>query len=847
MTRYADPDRCPDCGATITPGASSCGTCALTLRGETARRLFVTLSQADTLLATLRAASVPTAVPSVTPAAATSASDVGPAPAASPAFAARSAGGPRPGLSATSVPKLLLGLGAGCLLVAALVFLAVTWSVMGVGGRTATLVAFTAIAGGLSAWFVGRKLRGAAESLALVGYGLLALDVVGADNAGWFGDPSAAALLVVVGAVLAGTGTAGALAVRRTTVGLTTPEVAVLVGTALASLGAGAGEWFSLSASLLAACLVGVAVTVAAHGLRMRTATVGAGLVALLGWLALTGHSFDRAVQHASWHELWVDLEVWPLLVSCALAAGVAAVRALPVSARVTAASIAELVAVVALAIPVVDQGATEAALAGIAALALTGLASRLLPSRWKLSSTAVQLVAGLGLLALVAGQGSSAVERLFEAAGPVWTGSGGDRLSVWAEPGQPAAWLLPLAAVALLGTLWVQAEASRLMDRVLSPVADLRVLAALLAASLVGALALYPVPVWLVLAAVLLVAVGFTGWWLFAGSIVPLAPATIFMVSAVIVSLHSDGLTAVAIGVVLAAGGVVHLRARSTTLSAVAGATAASALAGLVWTVGHLLEVEPVSVALVALLLLGVVALVAPYAPDRWWAAGSPTLSRSGLETGAGAAGVPLVMAGVALAPQSEAATWLAVYLTVAGVVVTVMSLLRSDRRTLGWAGGALLALASWVRLWDIGVEAPEAYTLPSAAVLLVVGLLHLRRTPEAGTMTALTPALSLALVPSLLWALTEPAGWRAALLGLGCLALVLAGARLGWTAPMTVGAAVGGLLVLRLAAPYIGEAVPRWVLIGAAGALLIAVGATWERRLTDARQLMGYVRALR
>ena len=51
----------------------------------------------------------------------------------------------------------------------------------------------------------------------------------------------------------------------------------------------------------------------------------------------------------------------------------------------------------------------------------------------------------------------------------------------------------------------------------------------------------------------------------------------------------------------------------------------------------------------------------------------------------------------------------------------------------------------------------------------------------------------------------------------------------------------------MLRLAAPYVGDAVPRWVLIGGAGALLIAVGATWERRLAEARQLAGYVRALR
>jgi len=35
--------------------------------------------------------------------------------------------------------------------------------------------------------------------------------------------------------------------------------------------------------------------------------------------------------------------------------------------------------------------------------------------------------------------------------------------------------------------------------------------------------------------------------------------------------------------------------------------------------------------------------------------------------------------------------------------------------------------------------------------------------------------------------------------------------------------------------------------VLIGLAGALLITVGATWERRLAEARHAMGYLRLLR
>ena len=58
---------------------------------------------------------------------------------------------------------------------------------------------------------------------------------------------------------------------------------------------------------------------------------------------------------------------------------------------------------------------------------------------------------------------------------------------------------------------------------------------------------------------------------------------------------------------------------------------------------------------------------------------------------------------------------------------------------------------------------------------------------------------------------------------------------------------AAFSGAFVVWLSAPYLGDAVPRWVLIGVAGALLIAMGVTWESRLKEARAVLGYVRALR
>ena len=82
--------------------------------------------------------------------------------------------------------------------------------------------------------------------------------------------------------------------------------------------------------------------------------------------------------------------------------------------------------------------------------------------------------------------------------------------------------------------------------------------------------------------------------------------------------------------------------------------------------------------------------------------------------------------------------------------------------------------------------------------------------------------------------------------LLGAGCLVLLLAGTALRWSAPIVVGALVGGALVLRELAPY-AAAWPQWVLIGAAGSLLLGVGITWEARLRDLRRTAAYLGRLR
>ena len=840
MTRYADPQRCPDCGASITPADPSCPTCALSLRGDVASRLFQTLIQADRLLATLRAASVPTAAPAVAVAMSAGAAGAAGAPVA--------VGTPRRGLSSASVPKVLLTLGAGCLLVAALVFLAVTWSVLGVGGRTATLVGFTAVAGGLAAWMARRGLRAATESLALVGYGLLALDVVGADHAGWFGDLSTTGLLLVVGLVLAGAGIAGILAVRRTpAASLTGGELVAVVGTGLVASAFAAAEWLSGTPSLVVATLVGAGMTFAATRLRTRVLLVGAGAVTGVAWLSLVAEALDRLLSLPTVRAVWVAGHAWPLLAAAVLVAALALVPALPRLARVAAAGVAGLLVVLTAVAPVLDEGPTPVTLVAVAVLVLVGAAAFALPRPRRLATVPTQVVAAAGLLALVGPLATTAAERLLEPAARPWTGGAADALGA-TDTGLPAPWLLPVAVFVLLATLATVAESSRHVDRAVGRLPALQVsVVTILAASLVAALALYPVALWLVVGALLLVVLALTTWSVVGRTVEPLVPAGLTLTFALVVSLPAAWLTLAALLVTVAVTVTVQLSSRVVSLAAGAGAVAAAGLAAAVWTVGHLLEADPSWTALAGLLVLGATVLGAPYAPRRWWATEHPDQARTGTEVGAAAAALPLALAGLAFATSTTYPTWTAVYLTAAGVAVTVMSLLRPDRRQLGWVGGLLLAGASWVRLWDRGVTAPEAYTLPSAVALLVVGVLHLRRRPGSTTMTALAPGLSLALVPSLLWVLVEPPGLRALLLGVACLAPVVGGVRLRWTAPVVVGGTVGALLVLRLAAPYIGDAVPRWVLLGGAGALLVAMGVTWERRLQEARHLMSYVRALR
>ena len=374
---------------------------------------------------------------------------------------------------------------------------------LGVGGRTATLAGFTVVAGALAAWMARRGLRAATESLGLVGYGLLALDLVGAHHAGWFGALSGAGLLQLLGAALAVSGVAGAVAVRRTAVAaLTAAEVVAGIGTALGVLGVGTSDGLPVAPSLVLATVLAAAATALGHRLRLRVARVAAGAVTAVAWLSLTGYALDRTFAHdRGWHALWLGLEVWPLVVSAGLVAGAALLPRLPAAARVTALAVAHLLLVCAALAPTVRLQPTALTLVGLGVLVATGAAARLLPRPWGLVNALTQAVCAAGRAVRRRRSWPSGPPRAWRTPrGAVWSGAAGDRLPASAGPVDgPAAWLLPACVLVLSGTAWAVAGAGRCADRAVGVLLDLRLGASLLAGSVAATLALYPVRSWLV------------------------------------------------------------------------------------------------------------------------------------------------------------------------------------------------------------------------------------------------------------------------------------------------------------------------------------------------------------
>ena len=158
--------------------------------------------------------------------------------------------------------------------------------------------------------------------------------------------------------------------------------------------------------------------------------------------------------------------------------------------------------------------------------------------------------------------------------------------------------------------------------------------------------------------------------------------------------------------------------------------------------------------------------------------------------------------------------------YLTVAGAAAGPCWRCPPDRRRVGWLGGGLLAAATWVRLADLGVTSRSPTRCRAARPCSSSGCAPAPRPVGPSTLRPSAPGSAWRSGPVAAVGADRADGLRALLLGLACLGLVSPASSCAGPRRSSYGATVGLLVVLREAAPYIGDSVPRWAVIGAAGA---------------------------
>jgi len=185
-----------------------------------------------------------------------------------PASAAAPQAAPLPPPTARHLPgvqTLLLGLGAGLLIVAGIVFTAVVWDRLGAVGQVGIMAAATLGFGVLAVRLV-RRLPGTAEALGVVAFGLTAVDVVAAPALGlvpdtWLDVDRAYPAAVAVGCAALAVVLGHVFAVRAWVwLGWLTAAAAATLTTWYLALGPADSDqpWAALSVAVVALAAVGL-------------------------------------------------------------------------------------------------------------------------------------------------------------------------------------------------------------------------------------------------------------------------------------------------------------------------------------------------------------------------------------------------------------------------------------------------------------------------------------------------------------------------------------------------------------------------------------------------------------
>ena len=820
---YADPTRCPNCAA-YAQGAQRCARCGLLLIGPTPQLLLRTLSDADRVLDGLRAEAYGWRR--------------APAQPYAPVVQRETAQGRRH--TSWTVGSTLLTLGALCLVVAAFVFVSVSWGSLGLLGRTVILAAATAAIGGVAVAVTRRRLRASAEALWSVFLAMLVLDFLGAWAYGLLGMgalPADVATLVL-GVLLA---TAAALAAwyagDRVDLSLVAPEAGACLGLTVALAGLGVTAPFEAFWTALTAVVAALVAAAVFHCAGLRSPSwYAAGLAVLAQFTAISvaiGESFAYGDDLALFMRVGILHTVVAGAITYLLGAGAYAIvrRRGSEDADVIATATTAIAVTPGLALAYAPVNATVAGAQVVAAIVLVALACVGAVARgpWSRGARITAAIAAAPPVGTTIAWLGLTAASLLDMMTPVWTSDG------WVRLGSPEANLGPAwvavvtigsPAIAIAATGWYADVQQLVRIRVASRWAAIW---CAVAGLFVAGCRLSP-PVLVVALVAIGVGVVVCG---VARRIEPQLAGLGLLVAASALPVSSPTASVVAWSVAVACATGIAAVVRQRIVRALATTIA---VAYLHLTVVGAADLADADMTVMHLTLVACVVSVGLGA--QFFRVAEVRLAA---EVVAGAFG----LAAVALA-TSLSLEWQSAILTTLGVVCGFIALIRSDRRGLAAVGGVLTGLAYLLRLVASDVGVVEAYTLPFGVILLAAGYRAMRRSQQMRTAKALLPGLLVALAPSLPAVLIDPTSLRGLLLGLASLGVLGIGAWLRWQAPFLVGATLVVMIAVRHIGPY-ADAVPRWSLIATAGAVMVAVGITWESRVRDARSLAGHVGSMR
>ncbi|GAA2527312.1 SCO7613 C-terminal domain-containing membrane protein [Winogradskya humida] len=196
------------------------------------------------------------------------------------------------------------------------------------------------------------------------------------------------------------------------------------------------------------------------------------------------------------------------------------------------------------------------------------------------------------------------------------------------------------------------------------------------------------------------------------------------------------------------------------------------------------------------------------------------------------------LIAGALAYNSPAHLAALLAAWGAVLGLAATRPGRSAAQRRNLFWLAVGFEIIGIWLFVALADVALPEAYTLPFAALALLVGVLEARRRPDLSSWSAYGPALLAAFVPTTGLVIATDAGdLRELLLLLGGVACLIIGSRLQQQAPVVIGAAVTAIATIHFATTLVGP----WLVLVPVGIVLLFLGATNENRRRTQDRLRG------